>query len=79
MGVPWERTETSLSKDSSRNSLTPNLAQRQQLEKLLGHTRQGVLDSFWGPEWEGSVTVFVDLDLGTGVDEKRDAGDPSLE
>ena len=26
-----------------------------------------------------SVTVFVDWDLGTGVDEKRDAGDPSLE
>ena len=25
------------------------------------------------------VTVFVDQDLGTGVDEKRDAGDPSLE
>ena len=25
------------------------------------------------------VTVFVDRDLGTGVDEKRDAGDPSLE
>ena len=23
--------------------------------------------------------VFVDWDLGTGVDEKRDAGDPSLE
>ena len=26
-----------------------------------------------------SVMVFVDWDLGTGVDEKRDAGDPSLE
>ena len=25
------------------------------------------------------VTVFVDWDLGTGVDEKREAGDPSLE
>ena len=25
------------------------------------------------------VMVFVDQDLGTGVDEKRDAGDPSLE
>ena len=25
------------------------------------------------------VTVFVDRDLGTGVDGKRDAGDPSLE
>ena len=25
------------------------------------------------------VTVFVDLDLGTGVDKKRHAGDPSLE
>ena len=25
------------------------------------------------------VMVFVDWDLGTGVDEKRDAGDPSLE
>ena len=25
-----------------------------------------------------SVTVFVDWDLGTGVDEKKDAGDPSL-
>ena len=23
--------------------------------------------------------VFVDWDLGTGVDEKKDAGDPSLE
>ena len=52
--------------------------QRQQLEKLLGHTRWGVLDSFRGPEWVGFVTVFVDWDLGTGVDEKRDAGDPSL-
>ena len=26
-----------------------------------------------------AVTVFVDQDLETGVDEKRDAGDPSLE
>ena len=26
-----------------------------------------------------AVTVFVDQDLGTGVDEKKDAGDPSLE
>ena len=25
-----------------------------------------------------AVTVFVDWDLGTGVDEKKDAGDPSL-
>ena len=25
------------------------------------------------------VTVFIDQDLGTGVDEKKDAGDPSLE
>ena len=25
------------------------------------------------------VTVFVDQDLGTGVDEKKDTGDPSLE
>ena len=25
------------------------------------------------------VTVFVDWDVGTGVSEKRDAGDPSLE
>ena len=25
------------------------------------------------------VTVFVDRDLGTGVDEKKDGGDPSLE
>ena len=25
------------------------------------------------------VTVFVDQDLGTGVDGKRDTGDPSLE
>ena len=25
------------------------------------------------------VTVFVDRDLGTGVEEKRDAGEPSLE
>ena len=26
-----------------------------------------------------AVTVFVDWDLGTGVDEKKEAGDPSLE
>ena len=26
-----------------------------------------------------AVTVFVDWDLGTGVDEKKDAGDPSRE
>ena len=26
-----------------------------------------------------AVTVFVDQDLGTGVDEKKEAGDPSLE
>ena len=26
-----------------------------------------------------AVTVFVDQDLGTGVNEKKDAGDPSLE
>ena len=26
-----------------------------------------------------AVTVFLERDLGTGVDEKRDAGDPSLE
>ena len=26
-----------------------------------------------------AVTVFVDQDLGTGVDEKKDTGDPSLE
>ena len=26
-----------------------------------------------------AVTVFVDQDLGTGVDKKRGAGDPSLE
>lgn len=25
-----------------------------------------------------AVPVFVDLDLGTGVDENKDAGDPSL-
>ena len=25
-----------------------------------------------------AVTVFEDWDLGTGVDEKKDAGDPSL-
>ena len=25
------------------------------------------------------VTVFVDWDLGTGVNEKKDTGDPSLE
>ena len=25
-----------------------------------------------------AVTVFVDWDLGTGVDQKKDAGDPSL-
>ena len=25
-----------------------------------------------------AVTVFVDWDLGTGVDEEKDAGDPSL-
>ena len=25
-----------------------------------------------------AVTVFVDWDLGTGVNEKKDAGDPSL-
>ena len=35
----------------------------------------------WKPHSTRSrnVTVFVDWDLGTGVDEKRDAGDPSLE
>ena len=26
-----------------------------------------------------AVTIFVDWDLGTGVDEKKEAGDPSLE
>ena len=26
-----------------------------------------------------AVTIFVDRDLGTGVDEKKEAGDPSLE
>ena len=26
-----------------------------------------------------AVTVFLERDLGTGVDEKKDAGDPSLE
>ena len=26
-----------------------------------------------------AVTVFVDQDLGTGVDERKEAGDPSLE
>ena len=26
-----------------------------------------------------AVTVFVDWDLGTEVDEKKEAGDPSLE
>lgn len=36
-------------------------------------------DSFGAQIGERSVTVFVDLDLGTGVDAKRDAGDPSLE
>ena len=25
-----------------------------------------------------AVTVFLERDLGTGVDEKKDAGDPSL-
>ena len=30
-------------------------------------------------EWLCLVTVFVDWDLGTGVNKKRDAGDPSLE
>ena len=30
------------------------------------------------PVWTPLVTVFVDQDLGTGLDEKKDAGDPSL-
>ena len=28
---------------------------------------------------DSAVTVFVDQDLGTGVNEKKEAGDPSLE
>ena len=31
------------------------------------------------PVWALRVTVFIDWDLGTGVNEKRDTGDPSLE
>ena len=27
---------------------------------------------------DSAVTVFVDQDLGTGVNEKKEAGDPSL-
>ena len=32
-----------------------------------------------GRDWYLPVMVFTDQDLGTRVDEKRDAGDPSLE
>ena len=31
------------------------------------------------PVWGPVVKVFIVQDLGTGVDEKKDAGDPSLE
>ena len=36
---------------------------------------------FWPCDdcYSPSVTVFVDQDLGTGVDERKNAGDPSLE
>ena len=43
-----------------------------------GHA-EGVSDLEEGGVGYRSVTVFVDQDLGTRVDEKKDAGDPSLE
>ena len=49
----------------------PRVSRRKEIIKIRAEINE--------KETKETDTVFIDWDLGTGVNQKRDAGDPSLE